>query len=232
MSFIVDRKMPDSMVEKLKVFGDVYKSTKIYIEDESVSTHPDMQIHFICTDTAVCHPDTAKYYEEILPAHIKILKGEIKAEGTYPRICAYNIARVGKFVICNTKYAEKSIIDFYIENGYEIIHVNQGYAKCNICPVSNNAFITEDVGIFNATKETEGITPILVEHGSVNLKGFDYGFIGGASGLFENKLLFCGSLAENPNKEKILYALKTYGCEYAELSDKALSDFGSIMFFE
>ncbi len=232
MSFIVDRKMPDNMIEKLKAFGDVYKSAKIYTEDESVSTHPDMQIHFISADTAVCHPDTAEYYAEILPSDIKILKGRTKAEGTYPAICAYNIARVDKFVICNTKYAEKSIIDFYNENGYKIIHVNQGYAKCNICPLTSDVFITEDVGIFNTTKEIEGITPILIEHGSVKLKGFDYGFVGGASGLFKNKLLLCGSLKGNSNQNKIKNALKTYGCEYAELSDKALCDFGSIIFFE
>ena len=34
--------------------------------------------------------------------------------------------------------------------GYEIINVKQGYAKCSICVVSDNAIITADKGIAKA----------------------------------------------------------------------------------
>lgn len=232
MNFIVDKSMPQDMIEKLETFGKVYKSIQISTNDESVSTHPDMQIHFITEDTAVCPPSTTEYYRDILPSYIKILSGVSEASGTYPEISAYNIARVGKFVICNTKFAEKSIIDFYKENEYTIVHTNQGYAKCNICPLSDNTFITEDKGIFNATKATQGIYPILINPGFISLKGFEYGFIGGATGSFKNNVFFCGSLKNNGNSKEIIDALSNCNCRYIELSDNPLCDLGSIIVFE
>lgn len=230
MNFIVDKNMPQKIENKLMSFGCVYKSTTVEAEDKAVSSHPDIQIHFISEKTAVCPPETVEYYRSILPEDITINCGISHIGITYPSICAYNIARVGRYIICNTKYAEKTILDFYRENGYKIIHTNQGYAKCNICPVSSNTFITEDKGIFNSVNDEE-LTAVLIPPGEVNLKGFDYGFIGGATGFISNKLLLCGSLADNPNREIILDTLKKERIELVELSDEPLYDYGSIISF-
>ena len=115
--------------------------------------------------------------------------------------------------------------------GKKIINVNQGYTKCNICPISNTAFITEDIGIHNAVQNICGIESVLLPVGSVRLNGFDYGFIGGATGFVGNKVLFCGSLSENPYKEEILSAIDKCGTEYFELSNDSLYDYGSIISF-
>lgn len=231
MNFIIDRTMPDIMVKNLEKIGNVYKSAVINADDGGVASHPDLQIHFLTQTLAVCGRSVFDYYRSILPHNIELYEGKADIGGTYPQICAYNIARVGEFVICNLKYAEKSIINFYEEQGKKIINVKQGYTKCNICPISDNTFITEDAGIHNAVQNVDGINSVLLKSGSVGLKGFDYGFIGGATGFAENKVVFCGSLSENPYKEEILSAIDKYGAEYFELSDDKLYDYGSIISF-
>lgn len=231
MNFIIDRTMPDVMVKNLEKIGNVYKSDVINSADGGVASHPDLQIHFLTQTMAVCGRSVFDYYRSILPNNIELYAGKTDIGDTYPQICAYNIARVGEFVICNLKYAEKSIIDFYEAHGKKIINVKQGYTKCNICPVSNDTFITEDVGIHNAVQNICGINSVLLKPGSVDLKGFDYGFIGGATGFYENKVVFCGSLSQNPYKEEILSTIGKCGSEYLELSDDKLYDYGSIVSF-
>ena len=36
------------------------------------------------------------------------------------------------------------IIDFIFRHNYQTIHTNQGYSRCNLCIVNENAVITED----------------------------------------------------------------------------------------
>ncbi len=231
MNFIIDRTMPDIMVKKLEKIGNVYKSAVINAVDGSVASHPDLQIHFLTQTMAVCGRTVFDYYKKLLPHNIELYAGKADIGDTYPQICAYNIARVGEFVICNLKYAEKSIIDFYERQGKKIINVKQGYTKCNICPVSDNTFITEDMGIHNAVQNIYGLESVLLPAGSVRLNGFDYGFIGGATGFAENKVIFCGSLSDSPHREEILSAINKCEVEYFELSDDSLYDYGSIISF-
>ncbi len=226
MNFIVDRSMPDGMINELLKLGGVYKSAYIDLADKSVSSHPDLQIHFIDDEVAVCAPEVFEYYRNILPENISIKQGSSAIGRTYPFNCAYNIARVGEFVICNTKYADKYIMDYYNKNGFRIIHINQGYAKCNICPISENMILTEDAGIFKIIDSIKELNVFLIEKGKVRLDGFDYGFIGGASGQFEKKILFCGCIEED-----IAQTLAEHNIEYIELSNDKLYDYGSILSF-
>lgn len=232
MNFIVDKKMSQLMIKKLMEYGTVYKSMDIPANDSSVSSHPDMQIHFLNPDTAICPPETYLYYKTILPEHINIIKGDNNLFSTYPDIAAYNVARVGGYIICNTKIVDKVLLSYYTANSFEIIHVNQGYAKCNICIINDNCIITEDRGIYDIirTKATE-IECVFIDNGDVDLGGFDYGFIGGASGLCEDTVLFCGKLKDTPNKEIILNTIKRNNKKYAELSNEPLYDYGSIISF-
>lgn len=229
LNFIVDCTMPAEYTKKLSDFGSVFKSAKINIADKSVSTHPDMQIHFLSNNYAICAPCVYEYYKNILPSDILLEKGNSKIGYTYPENCAYNIAKVQKYVICNEKIADSKILEFYRMNSYKIIHVNQGYSKCNICSLSDKNFFTEDVGIYNATNED--LNPILLSVGGVALDGFNYGFIGGATGCFNDTIIFSGKIDLHPNASEIITVIKKLGLKYIELSDNTLRDFGSIISF-
>ena len=93
-----------------------------------------------------------------------------------------------------------------------MLEVQQGYTKCSICVVSENAIITSDIGIHCKAKES-GIDSLLISPGYIDLPGYKYGFIGGASfKISDNVIAFTGSLDSHPDKDNIEHFL----CKYDE----------------
>ena len=89
--------------------------------------------------------------------------------------------------------------------------------------------ITADRGIHRAAREA-GINSLLIGAGNVSLDPYEYGFIGGATGTFKNKVFFCGDLEEHPDKQKIVEFISACGKECVFLPFERLTDTGSILF--
>ncbi len=230
MPFIVDKNIRDSCVDKLRSMDEkIYYSADCDWVYKPVNTHPDLQIHFVSEETAFVAPELYEYYKTILPDYLKIKSGNKSIGGTYPDNVAYNIARIGNFVILNKKYADGNIVDFYEKHGYTLINVNQGYTKCNICTDGEIA-ITEDSGIAKALGNN-GINTLKIPVGTVSLENFQYGFIGGASGCLNGKILLSGT-ADEQIKDKITEFSEQNGTEICFLDKEKLTDYGSILYFE
>ena len=146
----------------------------------------------------------------------------------YPHDVALNVAIVGSRVLANTKSASPVALDYLESIGKTVLHVNQGYAHCSVCTVSDNAIITADQGIARAADKS-GISVLLIDSGHVALPPYDHGFIGGASGSDEKNVYFCGSLAHHPNGEDIKSFCLLHGKTPVELSDSPLFDIGGIL---
>ena len=56
MNFIVDKKMPEVMVNNLKKYGKVYSSIEVNTQDKSINSHPDLQIHLFRIKRWSPHP--------------------------------------------------------------------------------------------------------------------------------------------------------------------------------
>ena len=110
MNFILDCTADREIKDNLSKIGNVFLSTAVDIADKSVSTHPDMQIHFVSDSLAFCELTVFDYYKRVLPEHIILKKGIFKIGRTYPENCAYNIAKSRGFVLCNTKIRRKEYI--------------------------------------------------------------------------------------------------------------------------
>lgn len=231
MPFIVDRNMRKSLVESLKKYdSEIYFSypcDKVY---PPVNTHTDIQIHFVNSKEAFTAPEFYEYYKNILPERVRLHKGNKSLSGTYPGDVAYNISRIGNNVILNINHADEKTVEYYKANGFNIINVRQGYAKCNICTDGRYA-LTEDDGIYKALLKNN-IPVLKAEHGSVRLSGFDYGFIGGASGYINNKLIFCGDIGIAPYYNEIRKFFAKNNTEIIALDENELEDYGSIIYFE
>ena len=142
----------------------------------------------------------------------------------YPRDIGLNAAVVGDYLICNVKYTDETVL----EHADKIIDVKQGYAKCSVCMVDENSIITSDAGIYSAAKKNN-IEVLLISKGHITLDGYNYGFIGGCSGLIsKNKLAFTGSIAVHPDYEKIKKFCEGRGVEIVSLSNEKLYDYGSM----
>lgn len=156
-----------------------------------------------------------------------IIENTIKSP--YPDDSRLNVVFAGGRLICNPQTTDEFILKFASDNGFKIIPVNQGYTKCSVCLINENALITDDESIYNACI-ANGIDSLLISKGSVKLNGFDYGFIGGCTGLIDkNKLLFNGDLRLHSDADKIISFLNKYNIEPVIVENKPLYDVGGII---
>ena len=233
---IINSAFPEKAIEQLNKYGHktVFLPPSVALP-HPMSTHPDMLV-FIGFGALIVHRD---YYEEnrdIVDAIAKhggcrLILSDEEIGKEYPRDAIFNAAVVGNVLLCNTKFISKYILELAKKNGASIIHVNQGYTKCSTLIVGENDIITADRGIHRAARET-GINSLLIGAGNVSLDPYEYGFIGGATGTFKNKVFFCGDLGEHPDKQKIVEFISACGKECVFLPVERLSDTGSILFVE
>jgi hypothetical protein len=110
----------------------------------------------------------------------------------------------------------------------KMINVHQGYTKCNMAVVDDNAAITSDEGIAKALEKTD-IDILVVEPKNILLRKQEYGFIGGASGRVGNEMIFHGNLSAHPDFNKISGFLVKYDCKLKYFEEFELEDIGSII---
>lgn len=230
MIFIINPNANQIVSKTLKDLG--HKVIPSLSFDTSVLTHPDQQIHPLDDRTAITAPEYYPYYRQHLPESIHLLQGNTSLSGTYPSDCAYNVARVGQSVFCNTRTVDSVLYRYYQQKGYQIFHVNQGYTKCNIVPVGEDCILTEDIGIHNIIIANQlNIQSIFLPVGEVALAGFPYGFIGGSCGGGKNQLFWYGNPEEYSYFSKIKIETEKRGIENIALSSGPLWDWGGIICF-
>ena len=229
MNVIVDYRASNTTVDALKFLGyNVIVTPCIDYLYSAICGHADVMLHKLDEKTVVVEPSTYDYFKQNLK-DIEVIKGKTVLNEKYPFDIAYNAARVGKKLICNEKYTDSAILDFCHENGIKIINTKQGYSKCSICVVSDNAIITSDKNIAIQAEKNE-IEVLLVNDDKVKLNGFEHGFIGGATGLIRKDLLAVnGNLTLHSDAEKIIDFIKRHNIEIISLNDSEITDIGSII---
>jgi hypothetical protein len=144
----------------------------------------------------------------------------------YPDNIIYNAACTGKFFLHNTKHTDRELLKQIPEN-VEIISVPQGYTKCNTLIVDENSIITSDLGIYNSCYSKLDV--LLIDKGHIQLQGFDYGFIGGASGRIGDTIIFNGDITQHPDYEKIAAFIEDRDLKIKYFAEYPLEDIGSII---
>lgn len=224
---VVDYRISDESIQSLKSEGfDVIKSYKLDKLQEAVNGHTDLQITKIHDKIFVC-PECFGYYNEQLD--INLIRGASMLNYKYPFDVPYNIAHFGNFTVHNFNFTDPKIREYIIEKNLIEIDTKQGYTKCNICIISDNAVITEDESIYNELIKYN-IDVLKIKKGDVRLKGFDYGFFGGATGLYKSILYINGELKTHTDAELIQCFCKKYNVSIKELKKGDILDIGSILF--
>ena len=85
-----------------------------------------------------------------LKQKFKLVKTNTTAGNKYPEDVRLNCAVIGNKIICNCKTIAQEVLEYAYVNDYSIIDVNQGYARCSVCIVNENAIITDDKSIYTA----------------------------------------------------------------------------------
>ena len=191
--------------------------------------HPDMQMAVI-NKTVIVNPELFEDYKDfILSAGRTLIKGKTILHSNYPEDIAYNISVVSNYVFHNTRYTDSEIVNAAFDKKF--INVRQGYCGCSICNVGNNAIITSDVPIYEKAKLC-GIDALLISSGEIELKHFDYGFIGGASFCYGNTVYFFGKISMHHDYLNIKKFCENHGFGICELTDSILSDYGSLIILD
>ena len=218
--------LSDEAVHTLKSFGHTPIPCPPHPAlDPAIASHPDMLV-FPTRDCILTHAD----YIGALPALPLPVHGiGQRVGGQYPHDVLLNAARIGGFLVCRPDAVADEILQYAKQNGLTLLPVRQGYAKCNLCAVSEHAAITEDASICKAL-QSAGVDVLYLEPGQVALPGYPYGFIGGASGSDGTHVFFCGDLTAHPKGELIAAFCQKHQKKPISLAGHALTDTGSLLF--
>jgi hypothetical protein len=149
----------------------------------------------------------------------------------YPHDVLLNAARIGHYLVCRPDSTAAELLQYAKEAGLTVLPVRQGYAKCNLCVVSDHAAMTEDASIAAALRSA-GMDVLQINAGGVALSGYPYGFIGGASGSDGTHVFFYGDLALHRDGERIATFCQKHGRIPVSLASHQLTDVGSLLFYD
>lgn len=229
MLIVVDQKTPREAVKNLESYGEVVLLKTSGITYEAISGHPDI---FFCPveDQLVVAPNLPAEYFKILDKHsIKYSLGELPVGDKYPLSAKYNAVGTDRFLFHNFRYTDSMITN--LADSVDLIHVNQGYCRCNLLALKDNHFITSDEGI-NRVLKNYGFHALKVDPAGIELPGFDHGFFGGTATVFSDRVFMNGQLAHQADKIKIRDFINKLDYEIIELHTGPLFDGGGILFLQ
>ena len=210
--------------------------------EHPVASHIDMQVIHLYRENILSAPVeeckvNKRYTAQLdeLPCKVKklvddkaiVFSGLSPLEPKYPGCAAYNVLLLDKMAIFNPKCIDLNLNNKLFELDYRPIYVKQGFARCSVCVVREDAVITADTGIAAALRR-ESVDVLLIRPGFISLPGYDTGFLGGATfKIADDTLAFTGRLDGHPDRDLIFAFLEKYGVCAVTLSEQPIFDIGS-----
>lgn len=233
MICVCDYRTPKGVLDSLKKDFEIIQLPPDTSLPEAVNGHSDLLIFKIDNKlvTRKCYYRTAKDKIDLIcdKSGLELVLSDVEAGDHYPNDCGLCAAISGRKIICRKASADGEILRLADDPGYNLLNVPQGYSKCSCAVLADGAIITADRGIAKVTHEN-GIDTLLITEGNIELPGYAYGFIGGATGLCENTLYFCGNLESHPDHTAIDEFARKHSTKCVSLSEEKLYDVGSLLF--
>lgn len=148
---------------------------------------------------------------------------------TYPDDVSLNCLVTGGCAVGRVASLDRNLIDYFDRNGFCMVDVRQGYARCSSAMVDEKSVITADRGIASAL-EANGFEVLLISPGGITLQGYDTGFIGGCCGkISADTMLFHGNVLTHPDGQRIIDFLIRREVKAECTCDEQLTDFGGFI---
>lgn len=233
MICVCDYRTPKGVLDSLKKEFEIIQLPPDTSLPEAVNGHSDLLIFKIDNKlvTRKNYYRTAKDKIDLIcdKGGLELVLSEAEAGEEYPSDCGLCAAVSGRIMICRKASTDVEILRLADDPGYNLLNVPQGYSKCSCAVLADGSIITADRGIAKVTLEN-GIDTLLITEGNIELPGYAYGFIGGATGLCENTLYFCGNLESHPDHTAIEEFARKHSTKCVSLSEEKLYDIGSLLF--
>ncbi|MEE0968230.1 MAG: hypothetical protein U0M06_02515 [Clostridia bacterium] len=200
---------------------------------EPVSSHPDMLMFpFENENMILTHAQYADKLKTVIGSYdLQIVPIPEIAGDKYPNDIMLNAVIFGKHLFGRLPYLSSSLISLADKSGFIKHDVRQGYTKCSVCKVSDNAMITSDPSIASVA-DSVGIDVLIISDGGVELPPYSHGFIGGASGSDGENVFFCGDIKTHQNGKEITDFCIKHKKKPVSLSQDRLYDVGTIFFLD
>ena len=154
-----------------------------------------------------------------------------EVESIHPKDARMNALLMGNLLFARADSVSEYIKKRCTEGGIRLVPVKQGYPACTTLRLTDRAAITADLGMAKALSEN-GVSVTVIGNGGISLPPYDYGFIGGCAGVYENTVYFIGDIDSHPDAERIKNAISALGMTVASLYGGPLLDLGGILFAE
>jgi len=221
---LLDCRMPHRIVFEFEKRGLVPILLPPYEKfDTPVSSHPDMLAAPV-NGRLLMHRG---YYEEHreLFGKLNIIATDEKTDKKYPSDILLNALEVN-----GTVYGRDEISKYIKEAANRFVKVKQGYARCSVLLLRNGA-VTADVTLHRALSN-DGMNVLKITPGHIALDGYDCGFIGGASAVVGDEVIFFGDITKHPDGERIIKFVSDCGYGTVCASDAPLYDYGGAVIAE
>lgn len=233
---IVDRRVSEECQRNLLLHGFFPILLPSYSKmTAAIASHPDSLLFRYKNELVV----PTDYCEEALPAFtdlrascdVRLRFCDVPLGSGFPNDARMNALVMGNKIFCNTKTVSDRILGLAQERGLTICHTSQAYPACSVLALGERYAITSDAGLSRVLSEN-GISVTLIRSGGIALPPYEYGFIGGASGVYDGKVYFLGDYLSHPDGEIIRSAVLSAGFTPISLSRGALVDLGGMLFFD
>jgi hypothetical protein len=234
---IVDERMPEEAKRRLLKDGFYIIEAKASKSlPKPLSSHPDMLFFFhgktlissaeYCEENPYIFEDIAR----LIPGLTIKLTNDVFG-GEYPRDAIFNALVIGNKIFLKKDSISSAVLEYAKAAGLEINNTKQGYPACTTLALSSESAISADEGMARVLSQS-GINVTLINNGDISLPPYEYGFIGGASGVYRDKLYFIGDYKLHRDAEKIENSIKEANLTPLSLGAFPLLDLGRIIFID
>lgn len=215
-------------IRKLESFGiEIIPIPKNPLLPKPVDSHTDLQLLHLKNNRILVADDHLFKGDFNKKFNIEITKE--KLGGKYPKDVLLNCKMIGNYIVLNKRTAAREVLEFAVCEGINIIDVNQGYSGCSVCVINESALITDDESIYRAAQDFLNDV-LFISKGSIQLNGYNYGFIGGCCGkISETELAVNGRIESHKDYKKIIDFAAKHNVDIVELTDERLTDIGGII---
>lgn len=201
-----------------------------------VASHADMLVcvigkNLFCSDRY--YFDNQEIFQLIKSYGYNVIPCDAHISSNYPSDIAFNMLFINDTIMGRVDRMPNEMRELSLKNEIPLIAIKQGYAKCSTLLLDNSALISADGGIIKEAKRL-GLSTLKIDNSpdAVTLPGYDYGFIGGASGVFNKAIYFTGDITQHPNGSQIHAFCQTNGFKVHTLrkENEKCIDIGGIIF--
>lgn len=227
--FILASSLKDNAVSKLNELGyEIINFSDNPNLDKRIAHHADLSFFVSDKDIFIAR-EMAYLKDELEAIGCDVFVEASVTDKFYPADVKLNCVAFGGYFLCNVDTVSQNVLNSMMKKGKTVINVKQGYTKCSVIPVGDNAIITDDEAISRKCREYS-IDVLKIQKGNVILDGFDYGFIGGTAGELCNGIIaFNGDVFSHPDGEKIAEFIKKHNKTHLSLAEGELVDIGSLI---